>query len=385
MNDLPHKALLPAGFPDILPPEAGHEAAIVERLMAALAVRGYERVKPPLVEFEDTLLAGPGAAMAKQTFRLMDPVSQRMMGVRADLTLQIARIAESRLRNAAKPLRICYAGDVLRVSGGQLRPERQFTQVGAELIDGPAPSADVEVIVMAVEALAEMGAGPLSIDLKQPQLVSVLLDDMPGAEGGDTALRRALDRKDAATVRANGGDAGDALAALMAATGPAETAVAALKSLKLPKAAAAERDRLLQVVEPVVAALPDLTVTVDPVEHRGFEYHNGVSFTLFARGVRGELGRGGRYATGGRTDGGAGAPATGVTLFMDSVMRSLPAADPPRRLYVPHGAAAETPDRLRTQGWITVAGLEPTDDPAAEARRLACGHVLVDGKPRPAG
>ena len=136
MNDLPHRALLPAGFPDMLPPDAGHEAATVERLMAALAARGYERVKPPLVEFEDTLLAGPGAAMANQTFRVMDPVSQRMMGVRADLTLQIARIAESRLQSAPKPLRVCYAGDVLRVTGGQLRPERQFTQVGAELIDG---------------------------------------------------------------------------------------------------------------------------------------------------------------------------------------------------------------------------------------------------------
>ena len=393
MNDLPHQALLPAGFPDILPPEAGHEAAMVERLMAALAAQGYERVKPPLVEFEETLLAGPGAAMAKQTFRVMDPVSQRMMGVRADLTLQIARIAESRLKGAPKPLRVCYAGDVLQVTGDQLRPERQFTQVGAELIDGPAPSADVEVIVMALEALADLGAGPLSIDLKQPQLVPALLRDLPAPEGDDAALRHALDRKDVAAVKTLSGAAGTALAALMAATGPAESAVAALRSLALPAAAAAERDRLLEIVEPVVAALPGVTVTVDPVEHRGFEYHNGVSFTLFARGVRGELGRGGRYATGGRIDGGAnggasggdGAPATGVTLFMDSVMRSLPPAEPPRRLYVPHGTQSKASCRLRDQGWITIAGLAPIDDPAAEAQRLHCGHVLLDGKPRPVG
>ncbi len=381
MNDLPHRALLPAGFPDLLPPDAGHEAAVVERLMAALAARGYERVKPPLVEFEDTLLAGPGAAMANQTFRVMDPVSQRMMGVRADLTLQIARIAESRLHGAPKPLRVCYAGDVLRVSGGQLRPERQFTQVGAELIDGPAPAADVEIIVMAVESLADLGAGPLSIDLKQPQLVPALLAALSVADGDAASLRRALDRKDLAAVKRFGGKAGAALQGLMAATGPAEPAVAALRTVSLPKPAAAERDRLLAVVEPVVDALGDVTVTVDPVEHRGFEYHNGVSFTLFARGVRGELGRGGRYATGGHSNG-DGAPATGMTLFMDSVMRSLPPADPPRRLFVPHGADPETCRSLRRQGWITVAGLAAEEDPGAEARRLKCGHMLVDGEPQ---
>ena len=380
MNDLPHRALLPAGFPDMLPPEAGHEAAVVERLMAALAARGYERVKPPLVEFEDTLLAGPGAAMANQTFRVMDPVSQRMMGVRADLTLQIARIAESRLQAAAKPLRVCYAGDVLRVTGGQLRPERQFTQVGAELIDGPAPAADVEIIVMAVEALAELGAGPLSIDLKQPQLVPALLGALSVKDDDAATLRRALDRKDLAAVKGVGGKAAAALEALMAATGPAELAVAALRPIPMPKPAAAERDRLLDVAGPVLAALADVTVTVDPVEHRGFEYHNGVSFTLFARGVRGELGRGGRYATGGRSNGGGGAPATGMTLFMDSVLRSLPPAEPPPRVFVPHGADPEAARALREQGWITVAGLAPCDDQEAEARRLHCGHVLVDGK-----
>ncbi|NNG05330.1 MAG: ATP phosphoribosyltransferase regulatory subunit, partial [Inquilinus sp.] len=271
MNDLPHKALLPAGFPDILPPQAGHEAAVTAALIASLTAQGYERVKPPLVEYEDTLLSGPGAAMAQQTFRLMDPVSQRMMGVRADLTLQIARIAETRLAQSPKPQRLCYAGDVLRVKGDQLRPERQFTQVGAELIDGPAPSADVEVVLLAVGALAEAGARRLSIDLKQPKLVPTLLDEVAPLAGKADALRDALDRKDTARVAELGGDAAATLAALMTATGPAAQAVPALAALDLPKRAAAERDRLLAVVGPVVEALPDVTVTVDPVEHRGFE------------------------------------------------------------------------------------------------------------------
>src|SRR5690606_15769726 len=112
--------------------------AVVERVMACFASHGYERVKPPLIEFEEGLLAGPGAALAAGTFRLMDPVSQRMMGVRADMTLQVARIAATRLKNQARPLRLSYAGQVLRVSGTQLRPERQFGQAGIELIGAPS-------------------------------------------------------------------------------------------------------------------------------------------------------------------------------------------------------------------------------------------------------
>src|SRR5690606_35936945 len=104
-----------------------------------------ERVKPPLIEFEDGLLSGPGAAVAADTFRLMDPVSQRMMAIRADMTLQVARIAATRLRNQPRPLRLSYAGQVLRVAGTQLRPERQFGQAGVELIGAACPAADAEV------------------------------------------------------------------------------------------------------------------------------------------------------------------------------------------------------------------------------------------------
>ena len=127
-NGKDHPYLLPAGLRDGLTPDAAFEPAMVERLMACFAAWGYERVKPPLIEFEDALLSGMGAAMASDTFRLMDPVSQRMMGVRADMTPQVGRIAASRLKGAPRPLRLSYAGQVLRVKGEQMRPERQIGQ-----------------------------------------------------------------------------------------------------------------------------------------------------------------------------------------------------------------------------------------------------------------
>jgi hypothetical protein len=107
-----------------------------------LTAHGYQRVKPPLVEFEETLFAGAGASMATSTFRMMDPVSHRMIGVRADMTPQIARIAATRLGGAPRPLRLSYAGQVLRVRGSEIRPERQIGQVGADhlqRLDGQNP------------------------------------------------------------------------------------------------------------------------------------------------------------------------------------------------------------------------------------------------------
>jgi hypothetical protein len=121
-NPFSPPGLLPAGLMDLLPPEAEQEAALVEALMEGFARYGYERVKPPLLEFEEGLLAGSGAAVAEQTFRLMDPVSQRMMGLRADTTPQVARIAATRLGLQARPLRLCYSGQVLRVRGTELAP-----------------------------------------------------------------------------------------------------------------------------------------------------------------------------------------------------------------------------------------------------------------------
>src|SRR3954454_16382964 len=176
MNDAPHPALLPTGMHDLLPPKAEIEARLVAQLMTTLAAHGYERVKPPLFEFEENLLSGAGAAMAASTFRLMDPASHRMIGVRADMTPQIARIAATRLGDAPRPLRLSYAGQVLRVTGSEIRPERQIGQVGAELIGAAGPGADVEPIAVAGEALAAIGLPESWVDITLPTLVPAVAE-----------------------------------------------------------------------------------------------------------------------------------------------------------------------------------------------------------------
>ena len=368
MTDFAKSALLPNGLRDILPLDAEFEADVVSRVTAHFSAQGYERVKPPLIEFEDTLLDGAGAAMAKQCFRVMDPLTQRMMGLRPDMTPQVARIARTRLAGSPRPLRLSYAGQVLRVKGSQLRPERQFGQAGIELIGADCPEADAEVAVLAAEALVALGVPGVSIDLSLPTLVPALLSGLGVAE--DT-LRGSLDHKDVAAVQALGGVAAPLLSALLQAAGPAERALNILTGLDLPAAAAAERDRLARVVALIAQTLPEVGLTVDPVENRGFEYHSGIAFTLFGQNISGELGRGGRYLAGGTE------AATGATLFLDTVLAALPGPVAAQRVFIPAGAPRALAQALRAQGWITVAGLQPVSDNGGEAKRLDCGHLLT--------
>ncbi|WP_135466490.1 ATP phosphoribosyltransferase regulatory subunit [Crenalkalicoccus roseus] len=374
-DDAPNPALLPAGLMDLLPPEAEREAALVEAMMEVFAGHGYERVKPPLLEFEDSLLAGSGAAVAEQTFRLMDPVSQRMMGLRADMTPQVARIAATRLGLEARPLRLCYAGQVLRVRGTQLAPERQLPQAGVELIGGEEPEADSEVALVAVEALERVGVTGPSLDVTLPTMALALLDAAGVAPGLRQRLARALDRKDAAAVAALAAEA-EALAALPAlleAAGPAEGALAALAAAELPPPARAIADNAAAVIAAIRARAPALRITLDPVEFRGFRYHVGVAFTLYGPGGSGELARGGRYMS--LND----EPATGMTLYPDAVLRAAPVAPPRPRLFLPRGADPAAARALRAQGFATVAALAEADTP----ERLRCTHILRDGRPVP--
>lgn len=368
----PHPALLPAGLRDLLPPDAEAEAAAVQGLMDAFSAHGYQRVKPPLLEFEDSLLAGSGAAVADQTFRLMDPDTRRMMGLRADMTPQVARIATTRLGQAARPLRLSYAGQCLRVQGSQIAPDRQVAQAGIELIGPDGPEADAEIVLVAAEALAGLGLGRLSYDLTMPPLVPALLDEAGFSPEQRASLGRALDRKDAAAVRARGGALAGTLTDLLLAAGPAARALEALAAAALTPGARRHAERLAETVAAIRVRASELKITVDPVEFRGFKYHTGVSLSVYAPGRHEELGRGGRYVCG------EAEPATGVTLYPDAVLRAMPARAPRARVYVPAGTDPAVAAALRAQGFATVSGFEP-GDARAQARRLGCSHVLDGG------
>ena len=314
MPTKPPPALLPAGLRDLLPPDAKLEADLVHRMISIADANGFTLVKAPLAEFEDGLLANAGKSLARQIFRFMDPQSQEMLAVRADITPQIARIAATRLIHAPRPLKLAYSGEVLRVSGTVLRPERQFCQMGCELIGADDLAADLEIILLAFKCLSAIGLNEISVDLNLPTLVPALL-----GEHSTDALLEAISRRDIAALRQHGGPMAPSLEQLILSAGLAADAGAAIARIDLPPPAASSVQRLLEVAARLKEEAPTLVVTIDPVERRGFEYQSGVSFTFFSRD-HGEIGRGGRYNTAGETGGEA---AVGFTFMLDRLLAAL--------------------------------------------------------------
>lgn len=367
-------ALLPNGLQDLLPPEAEKEARAVNAMMDVFSSFGYRRVKPPLVEFEDSLFAkGPGQSLDHNTFRLMDPVSHRMMGVRSDVTVQISRIASSRLREKERPLRLSYAGDVLRVNGTQLRPERQFCQVGCEFIGTCEHKDTVELCLMALKALDAIDIEYVSIDLSIPTLINTVL------KGLDLEKRQAveacLEKREYKPLEAMSDSSADFLVKLMKCVGPAEGALEKLSQVSFNDETKKDIQDLVSVYQDLKEALEvyglgSINITIDPLERKGFEYQSGVSFTLFSKNARGELGRGGQYIVEFGDD--EKEQAIGFTLYMDTIRRVLQMPELSQTISVSQDESWRSVSKLQSEGWSVVRGAQEF-----------CSHIYKDQKAVP--
>ena len=339
--------------------------------MAVFQREGYEHAEPPMLEFEDSFLAGAGDALTRETFRMMDPQSQRMLALRSDMTPQMARLASTRLAAAPRPLRLCYAGSVLRVSGGSSARDRQLRQAGAELFGSRAAEADAEIVLLAVAALSAIGINNISVDLNVPRMAGDLTAGLGLSSAAKASLMIALDRKDTAEMHRLAPAAADMLIALTKIGGPAEEAFRASQAIALPDAASERLMRLAEITALIRADAPDLDLTIDFVEHRGFDYHTGVAFSLFSAGHDRELGHGGRYRAP-ALDRDNGEPAVGFSLFMDAVEAAAPKPKPSVRVYTPAFMSAADRQKVQALGYVTVRALGPDVDPAATASALNC-------------
>lgn len=371
-NDLLRSDLLPEGLEDRLPQEAARITAAMRACLDVLDAHGYDRVRPPLLEFEASLagrMAGAALGEARAMFRFVDPASLRTLALRSDMTPQVGRIAATSLRNAPRPLRLAYCGDTVVIKASQLDPARERLQLGAELIGADTVAAASEAVMLGVEALKAAGLTGISVDFTLPDLVDTLsAKAFPLAPEQIEAVRRELDTKDAGGLRSAGGAA---YLPLLYATGPFAEALAALRAVDAGGALASRLDGL-EAIAVSIGAMGDgaARITLDPTERHGFEYQTWFGFTLYAEGLRRAVGRGGTYRIAGSNE-----PATGFTLYLDRLAEAASQPEAKPLIWLPFGHDRVMAGVLRAGGARTLAQLAEGEDPEA----LGCTHIIKDG------
>ena len=307
--------LLPEAIDDLLPDEAAALERLRRTLLDHFAQQGYRLVRPPLVEHLESLLTGSARDLDLQTFKVVDPLSGRLLGVRADITPQVARI-DAHLLNEPGATRLCYAGSVLRAVAEGPGATREVVQVGAELFGVPGVDGDREVIALAISALSAAGVSGLHLDLGHMGVYRAVASGAGLTNGDDATLYDALRTKDSTAVRESTRHLPaawrNALEALPALYGPAADVLrdAQARLPDIPSIANALES--LRAIAQSAAPLVE-TLHIDLADLRGYHYHTGAIFSVFTQGEPNAVGKGGRYDGVGKAFGRA-RPATGFTL-----------------------------------------------------------------------
>lgn len=317
---------LPEGMEEWLPPHSWRQEALRRELLDFYRRRGYELILTPLVEHLDALLTGAASDLEQQTFKLVDPASGRLLGLRADMTPQAARIAARRYAEQ-KVVRLCYLGTVLRTQPDSPGGARAPRQVGCELFGEPGIEADLEIVRIMLETLKRAAVPDVHLDLGHVGIYRAIAARLGLAAEDEAALFDILQRKSAPDLAQFGrtqrleARALDALAELMDLNGDAAVLKRAARSLSRAGAGVGRcLDTLGQALRMLRRRFPKLPVHVDLAELRGYRYQTGMVFAAFAPGHGRELARGGRYDGVGR-EFGAPRPATGFSADLNELLR----------------------------------------------------------------
>ncbi|WP_431263089.1 ATP phosphoribosyltransferase regulatory subunit [Roseateles chitinivorans] len=371
--------LLPEHIADVLPSQARRIEELRRELLDMARTYGCELVMPPMLEHLDSLLSGTGQALDLKTFKLVDQLSGRSLGLRADTTPQVARI-DAHLLNRAGVTRLCYCGPVLHTRAEGLTATREPLQFGVEIYGHAGLEADLEAQELAIDAMQRAGVRRLVLDLGDARLVRGVLGDHALGEDRLNALVAAMAAKDAAGVAAFSNELPDdvvaALQTLLRLYGGVEVLADARKALPVNALVTAALDDLEWLIRHLGAAYPDVRIGVDLADLPGFGYYSGVRFALYAEGGSDAVLRGGRYDEVGAVFG-RRRPAVGFSLDLKTLVGLIPATSLRAAVRAPWG---EDPDlraavrRLREQGETVVCVLPGHEQ---ENDEFECDRELV--------
>lgn len=347
--------LLPENIADVLPSEARKIEDLRRAMLDNFRSYGYELVMPPMLEYLESLLTGAGQDMDLRIFKLIDQLSGRTMGIRADMTTQVARI-DAHLLNRRSVTRLCYAGSILHTRPSGLHATREPLQIGAEIYGHGGLEADAEIQELVLTSLSLAGISQVRLDLCHVGVLRAIIANDLAAKSREADLFSLLEAKDIPGLRAIA-DVFDpltkeALLALPGLYGDASTIARARQALSGVPGVSEALDELEQLIRQAATA----SVTVDLADLRGYHYHSGVMFAAYVPGLPNAVARGGRYDHVGEAFGRA-RPATGFSMDLRELARLLPSSGRMRAIRAPWGTDAALRQKiaeLRKTGEVVI-------------------------------
>lgn len=368
--------LLPEYIEDVLPAEAMRIEILRRKLLDLFKVHGYQYVIPPMIEYMESLITGVGHGLDLATFKVVDQLTGRLMGVRADMTPQAARI-DAHLLNHEGVTRLCYAGSVLRTKPDGLAQTREPLQIGAEIYGHAGIESDIEIQRLLIKALRAIGADEIHLDLSHVNVFGSLIELSQVSAELEQELYSALQSKDKTAVASltKGLDhtTREALLNLTELNGDKTILAKALQVLPATPAIQCALESLQQVSETIDKL--GVSVGFDLSELRGYNYHSGIVFAAYAKGYKGPLALGGRYDEVGQSFGRA-RPATGFSLDLRGVVSALVPAATSMAIYAPLStdtALVAKIESLRNEGHVVIEAL---DSHEANLIELNCNKKL---------
>lgn len=356
--------LLPEDIADVLPAKARKVEQLRRSLLDLYRSYGYELVAPPLLEFLDSLLTGTGSDLNLQTFKLVDQLSGRTLGLRADMTPQVARI-DAHLLNRTGVTRLCYAGPIAHTRTPIGCTSREELQLGAEIYGHAGWEADLEALSLLLQTLQTAGLMQVYLDLSHAGILTGILADQAVSKEDIETLYGLLQSKDRSSLanwsRNLPQSVGQALMALTELSGPATEVLVRARKVLPSNALVSDALSLLERLTNSIVSMPSAPeVSIDLADLRGYQYHSGMMFTAYVDALSQPIARGGRYDHVGQAFGRA-RPATGFSIDL------LTLAGLSTELEVRSAIVAP---------WISDAGL----DAAIQALR-AGGEIVVQLAP----
>ncbi|MBS7807808.1 ATP phosphoribosyltransferase regulatory subunit [Variovorax sp. PCZ-1] len=372
--------VLPDHIADVLPSEARHIEELRRSLLDAARGYGYELVMPPLLEYLESLLTGTGQALDLQTFKLVDQLSGRTMGVRADSTPQVARI-DAHLLNRQGVARLCYCGPALHTAPAKPHATREPLQFGAEIYGHAGREADLEVMLLAIDCLQRAGLKDLTVDLADAQIVRSLLSGAPVFAEQLAQIHTALASKDVATLNELTASfpaaQREALVELTKLYGDEKVLLEAENCFSPAYNVRGVLSNLKWLADHVRSAQPSVKVSFDLSDARGYAYYTGARFAIYAPSASDAVARGGRYDEVGSVFG-RNRPAVGFSLDVKDLVAAAPMQKLRTAIRAPWGESAalrEAIARLRAAGETVVCVLPGHE---AEVQEFNCDRELAE-------